>query len=71
MCLQVNMWVLSGEQMDLEAIPFLRFRAYQVALVVKNLSANAGDLRSRRSPGREHTKPLQNSFLENPKDREA
>ena len=50
----------------------------QVALVVKNLPANAGDLRnpglipeSGRSPGGGHGKPLQYSCLENPMDRGA
>jgi len=44
--------------------------------VVKNLSANAGDLRgagsipgSGRSPGRGHVNPHQYSCLENPMDR--
>ena len=51
-------------------------RASQVGLVVKNLSANAGDLRdlalipgSGRSPGGGHGNPLQYSCLENPVDR--
>ena len=42
--------------------------AFQVALVVKNTSANAGDIRDASSipvPGN----PLQNSCLENPMDR--
>ena len=46
--------------------------------MVKNLSANAGDIRdvgsvhgSRRSPGGGHGNPLQYSFLENPMDRGA
>ena len=50
----------------------------QVALVVKNLSANAGDPRdvgsilgSGRSPGEGNGNPLQYSFLENPMDRGA
>ena len=50
----------------------------QVAQVVKNLSANAGDVRdvdsipgSGRSPGGGHSNPLQYSCLENPMDREA
>ena len=45
-------------------------------LMVKNLPANAGDLRdmglisgSVRSPRREHGKPLQYSCLEDPMDR--
>ena len=52
--------------------------ASQVALVVKNLPANAGDIRdlgstpgSGRSPGGEHGNPLQYSCLENPMDRGA
>ena len=47
----------------------------EVALVVKNPSANAGDVRdsgsvpeSGRSPGGGHGNPLQYSFLENPMD---
>ena len=50
-------------------------RASQVALVVKNLPANAGDIRdagsileSGRSPGGGHGNPLQYSCLENPMD---
>ena len=53
-------------------------RASQVALVVKNPPANAGDTRdaglipgSGRSPGGGHGNPLQYSCLENPMDREA
>ena len=49
-------------------------RASQVALVVKNPPANAGDagkfLGWGRSPGGEHGNPLQYSCLENPMDRE-
>ena len=52
--------------------------ASQVALVVKNLSANAEYLKnagpipgSGRSPGGEHVNPLQYSCLESPMDREA
>ena len=48
-------------------------RASQVALVVKNLTASARDLRdadlipgSGRSPGEEYGNPLQYSCLENP-----
>ena len=48
----------------------------KVALVVENLSANAGDIRdsgsipgSGRSPGGGHGNPLQYSCLENPMDR--
>jgi len=53
-------------------------KASQVALVVKNPPANAGDLRtaglipeSGRSPGGGHGNPLQYSCLENPIDRGA
>ena len=52
--------------------------ASQVALVVKNSSANAEDVRdmglipgSGRSPGGGHGQPLQYSCLENPMDRGA
>jgi len=47
-----------------------------VALLVKNLPANAGDIRDMglipglgRSPGEGNGNPLQYSFLENPVDR--
>ena len=50
----------------------------QMALVVKNLTANAGDVRdegsipgSGRSPGGGHGNPLQYSCLESPMDRGA
>ena len=50
----------------------------QVALVVKNSPANAGDIRdagsipeSGRCPGEGHGNELQYSCLENPMDREA
>ena len=49
-----------------------------MALVVKNLPANAGDIRdmtlipgSGRSPGGKHGKPLQYVCLENPMGRGA
>jgi len=49
-----------------------------VELMVKNSSANAGELRdagsipgSARSPRRGHDNPLQYSWLENPVDRRA
>jgi len=54
------------------------YGAFQVALVVRNLPANSGDIRdvssipgSGRSPGGGHSNPLQNSCLENPMDRRA
>ena len=53
-------------------------RASHVVPVVKNLPANAGDIKdmdsipaSGRSPGGGHGNPLQHSRLENPMDREA
>ena len=53
-------------------------RAFQVVLVVKNLPANAGDIRdmdstpgSGRFPRGGHSNPLQYSCLENPMDRGA
>jgi len=52
--------------------------ASQVALVVKNPPANAGDITdtglipvSGRCPGGEHGNPLEYSCLENPMDRRA
>ena len=50
--------------------------AFQVVIVVKNLAANAGDIRDvnsisglGRAPGGGHDNPLQYSCLENPMDR--
>ena len=55
---------------------FLILGASQVALVVKNLFANTGDVRDAgsipglgRSPGEAHGNPLQYSCLENSTDR--
>ena len=52
--------------------------ASRVALVIKTLPANAGDLRDTgltsglgRCPGGGHCNPLQYSCMENPMDREA
>ena len=49
-----------------------------MALVVKNLPDNEGDMRdtgsisrSGRAPGGGHGNPLQYSYLENPRDREV
>ena len=54
------------------------WRSSQVVLVVKNPSANGGDIRDAgsipglgRSPGGGHGNPLQYSCLENPMDRRA
>ena len=59
-------------------IPTLLFETSQVVLMVKNLPANAGDIRdvgsiprSGRFPGGGHGNPLQYSCLENPMDRRA
>ena len=61
-------------------IPLIKLRlgASQLALVVKNLLANAGDLRDLgsvpglgRSPGRGHGNPLQYACPENPMDKGA
>ena len=53
----------------------LKARASQVALMVKNLPASAGDMDLApglgRSPGGQHDNPLQYSCLENPMDRGA
>ena len=58
--------------------PCLSNLASQVALVVKNLPADEGDIRdaslipgSGRYPGGGHSNPLQSSCLENPMDRGA
>ena len=55
--------------------PYTNKRVSQVALVIKNPPANAGDLGSipglGRSPGVGHGNPLQYSCLDNPMDREA
>ena len=48
----------------------LNIPASQVALMVKNLPANAGDIRDMGSiPGGGHGNPLECSCLENPMDR--
>ena len=55
---------------------YLHIWTSQVVLVVKNILANAGDLRdmglipvSGRSPGERNGNPLQYSWLENPMGR--
>ena len=57
---------------------YWKYGASQMALVVKNLPANEGDVRdmglipwSGRSPGGGHGNPLQYFCLENPMDRGA
>ena len=68
--------MLTGNFMFSEV--YADLRASQVALVVKNLTASARDLRdadlipgSGRSPGEEYGNPLQYSCLENPIGRGA
>ena len=60
------------------SVPKVNFGASQVMLEVKNLPANAGDIRdagsipgSGRFPGGGNGNPLQYSCLENPMDRGA
>ena len=70
---------LSSQINDLHSISCQRLLgAYQVALVVKNPTANAGDVRDsgsipglRRFPGEGNGNPLQYSCLENSMDRGA
>ena len=57
---------------------YVQGRVSQVAVMVLNAPANAGDIRdagsipgSERSPGGGHGNPLQYSCLENPMDRGA
>ena len=59
-------------------LSFLKYWVSQVVLVVKNLPANAGDVRHTslipgwgRSPGGGHGNALQYCCLESPMDREA
>ena len=71
-------WVMPLPLLKILLKSIVAFWASQVALVVKNLAANAGDLRhagsipgSGRSPGGRNGNPLQYSCLENPMDRGA
>ena len=71
-----QIWELSDK--CFKAAPVTLLRVSQVTLVVKNVSANAGDGRnagsipgSGRSPGGGRGNPLQCSCLENPMDRGA
>ena len=57
---------------------YIQKETSQLVLVVKNLPANAGDVKDagsipglRRSPGGGHGNPFQYSCLENPMDRGA
>ena len=70
--------VLSDSKlMQLIPVLYVPLEGFQGGLVVKNLPANAedGDVGSitglGRSPGGEHSNPLQYSCLENPMDRGA
>ena len=63
------------QQQQIKRSPCKCTGAFQVALVLKNPLANAGDVRdvclipgSRRSPGGRNGNPLQYSCLENPMD---
>ena len=74
----MNMDTRNGKFHFFWQAPLRRVRASQVALVVKNLPANAGDARDSdsipwlgRSLGGENGNPLQYSSLENPMDRGA
>ena len=65
-------WNIMQNSLEFCLVDFL-VRAFWVLLVVNNLLASAGDLRtmglipgSGRSPGEGHGKPLQYSCLENP-----
>ena len=67
---------LSYNILDIHSELYTTHWASQVALVVKNPPANAGDVRdarsipgSGRSPGEGHGNPFQYSCLENPMDR--
>ena len=67
-----------GKELKKKKSGYLHIWASQVALVVKNMLANAGDLRdmgwipaSGRSPGEGNGNPLQYSCLENPMGRRA
>ena len=68
------LWQLSSPSTSVETV-CSSARSFQVVPVVKNLPANAGDIRdmslipgSGRSPGRGNGNPLQYSCLENPMD---
>ena len=67
--------ILWKDPQDSETIIYTEAKGFPDGSVVKNLSANAGDLSSipgsERSPGGGHGNPLQNSCLENPMDRRA
>ena len=74
---RINCDIRSQCQMYFRCI-YVFIGASQVALVVKNLTANAGDIRDSdlipglgRAPGEGNGSPLQYSCLENPMDRGA
>ena len=69
---------MSNKENKINSLHLLKAWASQVALVVKNPPANAGNVRdsgsipgSGRSPGGGHDNPLQDSCLENSGDRGA
>ena len=74
----LQLFVGESSSLGLVTINQKAIQPSQVVLVVKNLPANAGDIRdvglipeSGRSPGGGHGNPLQYSCLENPMDRGA
>ena len=76
LCLGEFSWSSSPDKPSI--LDYMLMGATQVVLVMKNLPANAGDVRdlvstpgSGRSPGRDNGNPLQYSYLEKPMDRGA
>ena len=73
-----NKWIKGVWSSGCSKVSCITGRASQVVLIVKNLPANAGDIRDAgsipglgRSPGEGHGNPLQYSCLETPMDRGA
>ena len=76
--LSISHYFMKSSYNSLGQCYYPHFTDKEVVLVIKNLLANAGDLRdtsslpgSGRSPGRGHSNPFQYSCLENPMDRGA
>ena len=76
LCLGEFSWSSSPDKPSI--LDYMLMGATQVVLVMKNLPADAGDIRdlvstpgSGRSPGRGNGNPLQYSYLEKPMDRGA
>ena len=75
LCPLIPLSSFDGASPSVQSLILEFLRASQVALVVRNLPANAGDIRDTglipalgRSPESEHGNPLQYSCLENPMD---